>query len=209
MRTCGLILLLSAPLLSACGERLTASSAPGLTEQSVAELQQALAEVAPRAGELPERTFAVPHLQLTQGGPVVLADSLVAAISRLDSVSIGSVQLMRDGGSLYQGRSWELAAGAGGGPDDERFDGAAFGHMHHHSSNSLHVFLPRRLARGAMAQGGWGEIHPFNAMNGLGTDTVDYVMLWGARDEAELEVLWLFVQAAYAHARGRWPLADD
>ena len=60
----------------------------------------------------------------------------------------------------------------------------------------------REVARGIMLDGGWGETHPFSAMNGLGTDNADLVMLWGARTEEELEIVWLFVQVAYSHARG-------
>ena len=196
--------VLAAALLSDCGDHEAPTSAPAVSLRPLApdELLTALAAVPARAGELPERTFSVPHLQLTQGGPVELADRLVEAIDRLDSVTIGSVTLLRDGGLLYDGRSWLLTAGAGGGPDAERFDGQAFGHMHHASNNSMHLHMPREVARGAVRDGGWGETHPFSAMNGLGTDNADYVMLWGARTEEELEIVWLLVQVAYAHARG-------
>ncbi|HJP31681.1 MAG: hypothetical protein QF689_05595 [Candidatus Latescibacteria bacterium] len=156
----------------------------------------ALGDIPARSGELPERTFIIPHLQLSQGGALELADRLVEAVDQLDSVSIGIAPLMRDGGMLYNGRSWELAPGAGGG---------SFGHMHHSSNNSMHMELPRTISRGAMRDGGWGEIHPFSGVNGLGTDDTDYVIIWGARDEEELEVIWLFVQAAYACARGVLP----
>jgi len=191
-------------LLSSCGEDDTPISAPAMSLQprSPDELLTALAMVPERAGDLPERTFSVPHLQLTQGGPVELGDRLVEAIDRLDSVTIGSVGLLRAGGLLYQGRSWLLTPGAAGGLDAERFDGAAFGHLHHASNNSMHLHLPREVARGIMLDGGWGETHPFSAMNGLGTDNADLVMLWGARTEEELEIVWLFVQVAYSHARG-------
>ena len=191
-------------LLSSCGEDNTPTSAGAVSLQPLApgELLTALAAVSARTGELPERTFSVPHLQLTQGGLVELGDRLVDAIDRLDSVTIGSVPLLADGGVFYDGRNWLLTAGAAGGPDAERFDGEAFGHMHHASNNSMHLHLPRDVARGVVREGGWGETHPFSAMEGLGTDNADYVMLWGARTEDELEVVWLFVQVAYAHARG-------
>jgi hypothetical protein len=136
---------------------------------------------------------------------VDLADRLVAAIDQLDSVSIGVTQLQRDGGMLYNDRSWNLQAGASAGPDRERFEGGSIGHTHHPNNNSMHVFLPRSVSRGMIQEGGWGEIHPFNAMNGLGTEHVDYVMLWGPRNERELQVVWLLVQTAYAQARDQLP----
>lgn len=199
--------ILALTLWSACSSDDSPTSATGVELQPLAadRLLNELAQTPSRTGDLPERTFGVPHLQLTQGGPVDLADRLVAAIDQLDSVSIGVTQLQRDGGMLYNDRSWNLQAGASAGPDRERFEGGSIGQTHHPNNNSMHVFLPRSVSRGMMQEGGWGEIHPFNAMNGLGTEHVDYVMLWGPRNERELQVVWLLVQTAYAQARDQLP----
>ena len=66
----------------------------------------------------------------------------------------------------------------------------------------MHLALPQEVAELAVAQG-WAEPHPI-ARLGLVPDTV--VMLYGARDEGELDVLWAFVQSSHAFAR---PTSDE
>ena len=144
----------------------------------------------------------MPHLQLTQGGLPELGDRLIEAIDLLEGVSIEPVRLQRENGSLYDGRGWTLAMGLGGGTDADKFDGSQFGHLHHPDSGSMHVFLPRDIYREIARERGWAELHPFSAMNGFGTPTVDLVMVWGPRTDLELQVSWLLVHAAYNHARG-------
>ena len=168
------------------------------TETLMAQLQ----DLPVRVGPLPERTFDVPHLQLTQGGVPELGDQLIEAIDRLEGMSIEPVRLQRQDGSLYDGRGWQLAMGLGGGPDADKFDGFQFGHLHHPESGSMHVFLPRDIFREIAHERGWAELHPFSAAKGFGTPTVDLAMIWGPRTPEELQVAWLLVRAAYAHATG-------
>jgi phospholipase/carboxylesterase len=58
--------------------------------------------------------------------------------------------------------------------------------------------LPLSIASDAIDKG-WAELHPV-ARRGAGPPTL--VMLYGPRDEAELEVVWRLVQTSYAFARG-------
>ena len=56
---------------------------------------------------------------------------------------------------------------------------------------SLHMTLPPELADEAFEKG-WGEPHPYS-----GTP-----LIYGPRDEHELEVVWRLLQASYEFARG-------
>lgn len=75
-------------------------------------------------------------------------------------------------------------------------DGVA--HLHGDGSGSLHVALPREVVTDAIDKG-WAEMHPAVRMFGLPSTLV---MLYGPRDQGELETLWRLVQTSYEYARG-------
>ena len=66
---------------------------------------------------------------------------------------------------------------------------------------SLHLVLPEDVAREVIA-GGWAEFHPLVEQGVLPPTNV---MVYGPRDEAELETVWSIVQASHAHAHGAAP----
>ena len=76
--------------------------------------------------------------------------------------------------------------------------GTEFAHLHPPDDGSLHLVLPAKVAQ-EVVQKGWGELHPAARM---GIIPATAVMVYGPRDERELEVVWLIVLAAYASARG-------
>jgi len=88
----------------------------------------------------------------------------------------------------------ELAAG----PPEAFLVDREFAHLHPPYDGSLHLTLPEATARRVVAKG-WGELHPV-ARRGWLPPTA--IMVYGPRDEAELEVIWAILRASYAFARG-------
>ena len=78
-----------------------------------------------------------------------------------------------------------------------------FGHSHTPSEGSMHMRLRPDFAQ-IVVDKGWGEYHPNNDSQ-TGADS-DYVMVYGSRDEDEVNVVWVFVQSSYAFASGAIPL---
>jgi hypothetical protein len=74
-----------------------------------------------------------------------------------------------------------------------------FAHLHGAADGSLHLSLPEDVATEAIHTG-WAELHPI-ARQGMHPPTL--VMLYGPRDQVELEIIWQLVQISYAFARGQ------
>ena len=88
-------------------------------------------------------------------------------------------------------RGFHLKPHAAKGPAKAFQRGSKFGHLHPEHDGSLHLNLPRALYDEVL-QAGWGEPHPIS-----GT-----MLVFGPRDEAELEVVWRLVSASYNWATG-------
>jgi Luciferase len=146
-----------------------------------------------RSGPRPKTGPTVPHEQLSQNAPIELQDELWRRMSTLEGVRVG-----RSGISRPETRALHLDPALALGPKDAFVVGTEFAHLHRSADGSLHALLPRDLGRGAI-QRGWAELHPAAAA-GFQPDTL--VMLYGPRDEAELETVWELVKASYAFARG-------
>ncbi|NKB70450.1 MAG: hypothetical protein GKR89_25555 [Candidatus Latescibacteria bacterium] len=171
-----------------------------LDPQPLQELISALQDLPARQGPQPEETYRVPHLQLTQIAPDDMYDQLAASVARLPGLTVQPVQL------LEPGLGWHLEPGLEGGPDIERYaNGGSIGHLHSRAQGSMHLFLPRGLFREIVRPQGWGTLHPFSAMLGVGSAHSDLVMIWAPRNAEDLEVVWLIVQAAFAYGTGQLP----
>jgi uncharacterized protein (TIGR00369 family) len=81
---------------------------------------------------------------------------------------------------------FHLKPHAAKGPAEAFQRGSEFGHLHPEHDGSLHLSLPPALYDEVL-QAGWGEPHPIS-----GT-----MLVFGPRDEVELEVVWRLVQASY------------
>jgi phospholipase/carboxylesterase len=77
------------------------------------------------------------------------------------------------------------------GPQEAFQAGREFAHIHPGYDGSLHLTLPVELAH-EVVEKGWGEPHPVSAS----------MMVYGPRDEAELEVVWCLLLASYRFAVG-------
>jgi hypothetical protein len=135
----------------------------------------------------------MPHQQLSQNAPLSLQEELWQRMTGLEGVRPGGSHV-----SLPDTRALHLDPRLATGPGDAFFAGTEFAHLHGASDGSLHLMLPVSVAGDAIHKG-WSELHPV-ARRGAGPPTL--VMLYGPRDEAELEVVWRLVQTSYAFARG-------
>jgi hypothetical protein len=149
-----------------------------------------------RSGRRPETTSTNPHQQLAQTAPPKIQEELWRRMTGLEGVRTG-----RSGISLPESRAVHLDPGLARGPRKAFLVGTEFAHLHGAADGSLHVTLPPAVAGEAIDKG-WGELHPM-ARQGLAPTTL--VMLYGPRNELELETIWMLVETSYAFARG---LAD-
>jgi hypothetical protein len=146
-----------------------------------------------RSGDRPKTGPEIPHQQLSQNAPVSLQDELWQLMTSLEGVRPGRSYV-----SLPDTRALHLDPRLAAGPGDAFLAGTEFAHLHGASDGSLHLMLPVSVASDAIDKG-WSERHPV-ARRGAAPPTL--VMLYGPRDEAELEVVWRLLQASYAFARG-------
>lgn len=142
-----------------------------------------------RAGARPRTNHGMPHAQLDQTAPPSMQEALFARAAALPGVSVGRSLV-----SVPGARAFHLDAARVRGPTMTHGE---FAHLHPSNDGSLHLSLPPALAREACAQG-WAEPHPIAALRG----DPSLVMVYGPRDEAELEVVWALVRASWAAATG-------
>lgn len=135
----------------------------------------------------------MPHQQLDQTAPAALQERLWRQMEALDGVRTG-----RSGVSLPESRAVHLDEQLAHGPKEAFMVGTEFAHLHGRSDGSLHLMLPEPLAAEAITKG-WAEPHPLARR---GTAPATLVMVYGPRDDAELEVVWRLVEASYRFARG-------
>jgi phospholipase/carboxylesterase len=74
--------------------------------------------------------------------------------------------------------------------------GREFAHLHPPADGSLHMSLPPEIVE-AVVDNGWAELHPLAGKHGL---PGNIVMVYGPRDEAELEIVAALVRASHAGA---------
>ena len=153
----------------------------------------ALSTLPQRLGDRPRTNPNMPHQQVSQNAPLELQETLFGRCAALPGVVVGRSHV-----SVPGARAFHLEDDAATGPREAFMLGTEFAHLHPAQDGSLHLVLPEPLARQVIAQG-WGEFHPM-VQQGLMPPT--NLMVFGPRDEAELEIVWSIVQAAYQNARG-------
>jgi hypothetical protein len=128
----------------------------------------------------------VPHKQVSQNAPESVQEELFRRAAALDGVAVGDSLV-----SVPGARAFHLVEGVGSGPPQAFQRGREFAHLHPAFDGSLHLTLPQDVYDQVQARG-WGEPHPLS-----GT-----MMVFGPRDEEELEVVWAILKESYAYARG-------
>ena len=143
-----------------------------------------------RAGARPRTTPTNPHTQLDQNAPRDLQEKVFALARALPGVAVGPSMV-----SVPRARAFHLPSCAH--PADAGFMlGREFAHLHPPSDGSLHMSLPAAIVR-AVVDNGWAELHPLAGKHGL---PGNIVMVFGPRDDAELEIVAALVRASHAGA---------
>ncbi len=146
-------------------------------------------------GELPRREGSRPltrreegaaHAQLSQNAPYRLQEKLFEQACSLAGVFTGESLV-----SVPGARALFLEESVATGPEEAFRAGREFAHIHPEHDGSLHLTLPPAMAR-EVEEKGWGEPHPVSPS----------MMVYGPRDEAELEVVWRLLLASYRFATG-------
>jgi|SRR5664280_326438 len=147
----------------------------------------------PRAGKSPETSDEGPHRQLNQNSLPALWGELVARAVQLDGVIEGhsSVSPAPSRALLLTSLS-EISA-----PETSLSPGEPLEpvHIHGATDTSTHLCLPVERAN-EVCELGWGEIHPFGD---FGTE----IMVYGPRDDKELEIALSIIDESLKFARTR------
>jgi hypothetical protein len=143
-----------------------------------------------RAGARPRTTRTNPHTQLDQNAPAALQEKLFALARGLPGVVVGPSHV-----SVPGARAFHLPACAHPAEDGFMLE-REFAHLHPPSDGSLHVSLPPDIVDVVIANG-WAEYHPLAGKHGLPRNIV---MVYGPRDEAELEIVGALVRASHGRA---------
>lgn len=151
-----------------------------------------LSNIAAREGSRPDTTDAPPgtniaHQQRTQNAPLSLQQVLLAR-----AASLAGVQVSHSLASVHGAQELFLSPSAARGPQQAFMAPSEFAHLHPGYDGSLHVRLPRHLVE-EVTQLGWGEPHPRSK---------DTAMLYGPRNEGELETIWKLLSISHQYASG-------
>jgi hypothetical protein len=140
-------------------------------------------EIPARIGRAPLVSTRGRVEQITQSAPLELQQILLELAGALPGVRIGPSHICVAGS-----RACHLAPTIAVGPARAFFSGTEFGHMHPLYDGSLHLNLPDRLA-GRVLAAGWGACAEPGAS----------VLVYGPRDDDELDIVWQLLLAAYRH----------
>lgn len=154
-----------------------------------------LSSIPARQGERPRCTTTNPHQQLTQTAPVELQEQLFVRAAALPHVHVGPSRI-----SVPGARAFLLDPEHMQGPREAFMMPGEFAHIHPSYDGSLHLTLPQEQVE-RVIELGWAELHPV-ARTGLIPATA--VLVYGPRDEQELEVAWKLLQASHAYATGSY-----
>ena len=145
-----------------------------------------------RPGPFPLTSTNTPHEQLTQQAPPELQEQLFERLAKLPGVGTRDSAISVPGARAFVVRK-------PGGPEDAFLvpQVGEFAHIHPPYDGSLHLALPPALAADALAKG-WSVAHPLAGLR----VTPGMVMVFGPRNEAELEVVAAIVATSHAWATG-------
>jgi Family of unknown function (DUF5519) len=143
-----------------------------------------------RRGPRPRTTPTNPHTQLDQIAPVALQEEVFALAGALAGVVVG-----RSFVSVPGARAFHLPACGNAAPAGFMIE-REFAHLHPARDGSLHMALPPAIVD-TVIDNGWAERHPLAGKHGLPNNIV---MVYGPRDDAELEIVAALVSASHAGA---------
>lgn len=146
-----------------------------------------------REGPRPSTTPTNPHTQVTQNAPRFLQERVFTFASSLQDVVVGPSAV-----SVPGARAFHLPSCDGAHGRTSFLVEHEFAHIHPPNDGSLHATLPPDLVDAVIANG-WAERHPLAGKYGL---PGNIVMVFGPRDEPEVEIVNDLVYASWAYACG-------
>jgi phospholipase/carboxylesterase len=145
-----------------------------------------------RRGTRPEVTAHIPQSQRTDTAPAELQERLFARLAALPGVSTRQSAI-----SVPGARGFFLADPRGAVDAFLVPSAGEFAHLHPGDDGSLHLALPPVLAADAVARG-WAVAHPLAGVR----LAPGMVLLYGPRDEAELEIVAAVAETSHGWATG-------
>jgi Family of unknown function (DUF5519) len=143
-----------------------------------------------RSGPRPRTTPTNPHTQLDQNAPFALQERVFSAARDLPGVVVGPSHV-----SVPGARAFHLPACTN--PSEAGFMiEREFAHLHPRSDGSLHMSVPPAIVQ-SVVDNGWAEYHPLAGKHGLPTNIV---LVYGPRDDSELELVVALVRASHDYA---------
>lgn len=146
-----------------------------------------------RQGEKPKTNYGLPHEQLDQNPPPDIYAKLKDRAYDFPFVERRPSIISVPGAEAL----WLLEEG-GHSCAEAFMKGNEFAHVHPPYDGSMHMMLPEDDVPDLLEKG-WGEIHPL-VPEGRAPPTL--VMVYGPRDEGELDVIQTLIDASYKFARG-------
>jgi phospholipase/carboxylesterase len=147
--------------------------------------------LAPRAGERPRVSWTIPQQQESDNPPAALQERLFDVIAGLEGVTSRQSAISVPGARGLMVRPGDRAS-------QDAFlvpSAGEFAHLHPTYDGSLHVALPAAQAADAIDKG-WAVAHPLAGVR----LTPGMVLVYGPRDDAELETVTGIVAASHAFA---------
>lgn len=149
-----------------------------------------------RQGTRPDVSWSIPQEQRSDNSPRQIQEQLLSRITALPGVTA------RQSAISVPGASGFMVERGPGAPLDAFLvpQAGEFAHLHPEYDGSLHMALPPELTRDAIAKG-WGVAHPLAGIRlarGM-------VMIYGPRNNTELDVVTGILEASHAYATTSLP----
>ena len=147
-----------------------------------------------RSGEKPRTNYGLPHEQLDQNPPSEIYQAL-----KDQAFDFPFVERRPSIISVPGAEALWLQEEGGHGCAEAFMRGNEFAHVHPPYDGSMHMTLPEDLVAEVLEKG-WGESHPLVAK---GQAPMSLVMIFGPRDEMEIDVIINLISESYRFARGQ------
>jgi hypothetical protein len=143
-----------------------------------------------RVGEPPRTTEEDPHRQLTQNAPYHLQEALISRARLLPQTIVCPSLISAPGARGFVLDVPSPASNKG------FIIGHEFAHLHPPDDGSLHMVMPTEYVKSVLSAG-WGALHPV-ALAGI--IPLNTIMVFGPRDDDELEVVWRLLVTSHEYA---------
>jgi hypothetical protein len=146
-----------------------------------------------RSGLRPQSCLGVPHVQLDQWPPPVIAQELLERC-----LSLPNVRPKQSRMASPDCHALSLPDQLSAGPPWAFIVDHEFCHLHPLPDSSIHLTLPRDVRERAISRG-WAEQHVVSRA-GILPETL--VMVYAPRNASELTIVWQMIWHSYQFARG-------